>query len=178
MAMIVRKKSLGNITEVEAIRDFLRKYNVTYDRWEIPDSSKEFTQKEVLTDSEKESLLSTVNHRFEYLQNSFGYKTRDLVVLHPNVPGLDEMLAKFDKVHFHTDDEVRYIIDGSGYFGFVGDGENFLVHVSASDFISVPKNTNHWFTLDDKKRIKAVRYFTDTAGWVANYVNESTEIEN
>ena len=91
-------------------------------------------------------------------------------IFHPDVPGIKDMLAKFDKVDTHSDVEVRYIIDGSGYFGFVAPQGNFLVHVSKSDFISVPKGIQHWFTLDDKMRIKAVRYFKDMSGWVPNYV--------
>ncbi|MCB1142678.1 MAG: acireductone dioxygenase [Leptospiraceae bacterium] len=178
MAKIIRKKSLGEITDVQEIQTFLRDFNVTFDHWSIPSEARVYTEKQVLTDSEKESLLQTVENRFVYLKETMGYKTRDLVVLHPEVPGIDDMLAKFDKVHYHTDFEVRYIIDGSGIFGFVGENEKFLLHVEASDFISVPKNIKHWFTLDEKKRIKAVRYFTDMAGWVPNYVDETTEIED
>ncbi|MDX1959780.1 MAG: cupin domain-containing protein [Leptospiraceae bacterium] len=178
MATIVRKKSLGNISSVEEVKNFLAENNITYDFWEVPASSNPFTSKETLNDLEKEELLQTLNHRFEYLKQKEGYQTRDLVVLHPNVPGIKDMLAKFDKVHYHTDEEVRYIIDGSGIFGFVGKGEKFLVHVVKGDFISIPRNTNHWFYLDEAMRIKAVRYFVDTAGWVPNYVEETTSIEN
>ncbi len=176
MATIIKKS--GNITETEEVKKYLAQNNVVYDHWEVPANSNPYLEKEVLTDEEKEALLMTVNSRFEFLQNTEGYKTRDLVVLHPNVPGIKEMLAKFDKVHYHTDEEVRYILDGSGYFGFLGKEEKFLVHVSKSDFISVPKNTKHWFYLDDKMRIKAVRYFTDMSGWVPNYVEEKASLED
>ena len=178
MATVVRKKELGNISETEEVKSFLIKHNITYDHWEVPFASRIYTDKETLNDAEKEELLLTVNERFLNLQKTQGYKTRDLVILHPNVPGIKDMLAKFDKVHYHTDEEVRYILDGSGYFGFVTRDEKFLVHVEKSDFISVPRNTNHWFTLDDNMRIKAVRYFTDMSGWVPNYVEETASIEN
>lgn len=176
MATIIKKS--GNITDNNEVKNFLASHGVIYDHWIIPESSKALTAKQVLSDSEKEELLQTVNHRFEFLQKEQGYKTRDLIVLHPDVPGLGDLLAKFDKVHYHTDEEVRYILDGSGYFGFVGKQEKFLVHVTASDFISVPPDTKHWFYLDDKMRIKAVRYFSDMAGWVPNYVEEKASLEN
>jgi 1,2-dihydroxy-3-keto-5-methylthiopentene dioxygenase len=80
------------------------------------------------------------------------------------------MLAKFDKIHYHTDDEVRYILAGRGFFGFVEpDGEQFLLEVAAGDYINVPANTEHWFEMKDSKRIKAVRYFIDTSGWTPVY---------
>lgn len=176
MATVIKKS--GNLTKEEDIKKFLTGNGIDYEHWEIPKEALVYTEKETLSDNEKEELLQIVNHRFLELQQKFGYKTRDLIVLHPNVPGLDEMLAKFDKVHYHTDEEVRYILDGSGYFGFIGKNEKFLVHVTSSDFISIPRNTNHWFYLDDKKRIKAVRYFTDTAGWVPNYVDQKASLED
>ena len=169
MATIIRKGK-PEITDTEEVKAFLKKVGVEYDHWVVPTSAKSFTAKQTLTDVEKEDLLLTVNDRFEFLKEREGYTTRDLVVLHPDVPGIKDMLAKFDKVHTHSDVEVRYIIDGSGYFGFVAPEGNFLVHVFESDFISVPKGTQHWFTLDEKMRIKAVRYFKDMSGWVPNYV--------
>ncbi|MCB1156801.1 MAG: acireductone dioxygenase [Leptospiraceae bacterium] len=177
MATIVQKGK-PEITEKSAVKAFLKDRGVEYDHWPVPESANILTGKQVLSDSEKEELLGHVNQYFLELQTKFGYRTRDLVVLHPEVPGLDEMLAKFDKVHFHSDDEVRYIIDGTGIFGFtLSNGEKFLVHVEKEDFIFVPKNINHWFYLDEKKRIKAVRYFSDTSGWVPNYVDEPNSID-
>jgi 1,2-dihydroxy-3-keto-5-methylthiopentene dioxygenase len=176
MATIIKKS--GNITDTEDVKKYLAVNNVVYDHWIVPETAKTLTEKQTLSDEEKESLLLAVNDRFEFLQKEQGYKTRDLIVLHPEVPGLNDMLAKFDKVHYHTDEEVRYILDGSGYFGFIGKDEKFLVHVTASDFISVPRNTKHWFYLDDKMRIKAVRYFTDMSGWVPNYVEEKASLED
>jgi 1,2-dihydroxy-3-keto-5-methylthiopentene dioxygenase len=176
MATVIQKGK-PELTDVAQVKKFLAENGVDYDKWPVPSSSKQYTDKQVLSDAEKEELLVTVNDRFEFLKKNQGYTTRDLVVLHKDVPGIKDMLAKFDKVHYHTDVEVRYIVDGSGYFGFLVNGKKFLVHVSADDFISVPKNTNHWFYLDDKMRIKAVRYFQDMSGWVPNYVNEAASLD-
>jgi 1,2-dihydroxy-3-keto-5-methylthiopentene dioxygenase len=176
MARVIRKGK-QDITESNEVKVFLKERNVDYSYWEVPVSVNSLIQKGSLSAYEKEELLLCLDTRFQFLKENFGYKTRDLVVLHPSVPGLEGMLAKFDKVHYHTDDEVRYIVDGSGIFGFALQCEKFLVHVEKSDYISVPKNTNHWFYLDKQKRIKAIRYFSDMSGWVPNYVNETNSIE-
>ncbi len=177
MAKIVQRKGLPEIVDSLEVKNFLQARGIQYEHWLVPANSKTFTAKQTLSDIEKEELLQTVNDKFELLKSNEGYTTRDLVVLHPDVPGIKDMLAKFDKVHFHTDVEVRYIIDGSGFFGFLINGEKFLVHVSESDFISIPKDTTHWFYLDEKMRIKAVRYFQDMSGWTPNYVDETTSLE-
>ncbi|MDZ4725767.1 MAG: cupin domain-containing protein [Leptospira sp.] len=171
MATLVTKNQ--TLKESSAIREFLKGKGLIYESFETPDIVASYLNKKSLDDAEKENLLSGLEYRFEELKSKFGYMARDLVVLHDEVPGINDILAKFDKLHYHTDEEVRYIVDGSGVFGFIIDGDKFEVHVSKGDFISIPQNTNHWFTLDDKKRIKAVRYFKDNSGWVPVYVDES-----
>jgi 1,2-dihydroxy-3-keto-5-methylthiopentene dioxygenase len=170
MARIEFLNGLQPITESSKIQKFLQERGVEYRFWAVSSDLNNLLDKDVLDDSEKESLLEGLDSRFQELKEKHGYTTRDLIVLHPQVVGLPDMLAKFDKLHFHTDDEVRYIIDGSGIFGFNINGEEFSVYVEKNDFISVPKNTNHWFKLDGKMRIKAVRYFQDMSGWVPHYV--------
>jgi 1,2-dihydroxy-3-keto-5-methylthiopentene dioxygenase len=126
--------------------------------------------KTALSDGEKDQVLTALEPYFQQLKKAKGYQARDLVVLHPDVPNLEAMLAKFDKVHTHSDDEVRYIIDGEGVFGFVlPDGRQVELTVETGDYINVPADTEHWFHLTEKRRIKAVRYFTSAEGWVANY---------
>lgn len=159
-------------TDANAIVSRLGRLGVTARHWPAPDSprARELMDKPALSDAEKEELLGLVQNRFEELKREKGYTTRDLVVIHENIPGLADLLAKFDKIHTHADDEVRYILAGAGYFGFVEpDGKQFLVEVTAGDYVNVPANTEHWFEMKDCKRCKAVRYFIDTQGWVANY---------
>lgn len=140
MATIVRQKGLAPIEETNEVKSFLKERGIDYDHWKVPSNATDLTDKEVLADAEKEELLKKLDGRFEALKEKEGYQSRDLIVLHPNISGLNDMLAKFDRVHYHTDEEVRYIVDGSGVFGFVLKGEKFLVHVVKDDFISVPRN--------------------------------------
>jgi 1,2-dihydroxy-3-keto-5-methylthiopentene dioxygenase len=155
-----------------AIQKRLTGLGITLKDWSIPAGSRPqlLLEQKSLNDAEKEELLMAMDNRFEELKRTNGYQTRDLIVIHEDIPGLSDMLAKFDKIHYHTDDEVRYIVAGRGYFGFVEpDNGQFLVEVAAGDYINVPAYTEHWFEMKDSKRIKAVRYFIDTAGWVPVY---------
>ncbi|MEB3292836.1 MAG: cupin domain-containing protein [Synechococcales bacterium] len=127
-----------------------------------------------LNDVEKEQILTGLDHYFQQLQTELGYTSRDLIVLHPEVPNLDGMLAKFDKIHTHADDEVRYIVDGEGIFGFVRpDGSQMELTVQAAEYINVPAGTEHWFYLTPHRRVKAVRYFSGTEGWVPEYTGRA-----
>ena len=159
-----------------AIQKRLAALGVVLNAWPAPNAARaqQLLEQKTLTDAEKEELLTYVDNRFEDLKRSKGYATRDMIVIHEDIPGLADMLAKFDKIHLHTDDEVRYILAGKGYFGFVEqDGKQFMLEVSAGDYINVPANAEHWFEMKDSKRIKAVRYFIDTAGWTPVYTERA-----
>ena len=163
-------------TDLSFIQARLGKLGIILKRWPAPEDSRAraLLDQQALNDAEKEELLKGVDNRFEELKRDKGYATRDMVVIHEAIPGLAEMLAKFDKIHLHTDDEVRYILAGKGYFGFVEpDGKQFLLEVTAGDYINVPANAEHWFEMKDSKRIKAVRYFIDTQGWTPVYTQRA-----
>ena len=166
----------GNDTrELPAIQARLAAIGITLRNWPAPADAhaQSLLDTPALDDAENEALLAAVDHRFQELKQEAGYTTRDMIVLHENIPGLADMLGKFDKVHYHTDDEVRYILAGKGYFGFVEKvGGQFMLEVSAGDYINVPATTEHWFTLGDSTRIKAVRYFIDTSGWTPVYTQK------
>jgi 1,2-dihydroxy-3-keto-5-methylthiopentene dioxygenase len=169
---ILQKEDGTIVTEIAAIAEILAPLHIHLNHWSVGDRDEtlQLLAQESLTELEKENLLQLLDHYFEELQNSAGYKTRDLIVLNPQIPNLDTLLAKFEQAHTHADDEVRYIIDGEGVFGFtLPEGSQVELTVQQEDYINVPANTEHWFHLTPSRRIKAIRYFTSTEGWVPNY---------
>ncbi|HEY9601621.1 MAG TPA: acireductone dioxygenase [Allocoleopsis sp.] len=165
-------------TQLADIERELAPLQIQLNRWPVGDNPEihDLLAKEALTNEEKEQVLQALDNYFEQLKASAGYQSRDLIVLHPDVPNLDALLSKFDACHYHTDDEVRYIVAGEGVFGFVRpDGTQVEVTVQPEEYINVPANTEHWFHLTPAKRIKAVRYFTTTEGWTPEYT--ATEIK-
>ena len=160
----------GEERGLDLIQARLKRLGIALHAWTAPADPEGLLERQDLGPEERERVLTLVEHRFLELQAAHGYRSRDLIVLHEDIPGLEGMLQKFDSIHLHDDDEVRYILAGRGYFGFVeADGNQFLLEVTAGDYINVPARTEHWFEMKDSRRIKAVRYFIDTAGWVPVY---------
>ncbi len=163
-------------TDFGRIQARLAALGVVLRHWPAPTEARALAlmDQPALDDAEKAQLLAAVEHRFEELKHEAGYTTRDLIVIHAGIPGLADLLAKFEKIHYHIDDEVRYILAGRGYFGFVEpDDTQFLLEVNAGDYINVPANAEHWFTMRDSSRIKAVRYFIDSSGWTPVYTGRA-----
>ncbi|GFE70975.1 acireductone dioxygenase [Chroococcus sp. FPU101] len=169
---ILRFEDGTTYTNLEDISRTLAPLNVALNYWTVGDNreTRDLLDKAALSDEEKEAVLQALDGYFEEMKQKEGYQARDLIVLHPNIPNLDAMLSKFERCHTHADDEVRYIVDGEGVFGFVlPDKTQVELTIQPEEYINVPANTEHWFHLTEQKRIKAVRYFITTEGWIPEY---------
>lgn len=169
---ILRLEDGTTYTRLEEIGQTLATLNVALNRWPVGNDPeiRGLLAKDALTDEEKEQVLRSLDSYFEQLKQTQGYQSRDLIVLHPQIPNLDQMMSKFEPCHTHADDEVRYIIAGEGVFGFVlPDGKQAELTIQPEEYINVPAGTEHWFHLTEAKLVKAVRYFVTTAGWIPEY---------
>lgn len=104
------------------------------------------------------------------LEAERGYVERDIVELSPTTPNLEDICAKFSDEHLHTDDEVRYVLEGEGIFDIRSADDRWMrVTVQKGDLIVVPADRYHRFLLTDRKHIRCVRLFQDASGWVPHY---------
>ena len=171
MAVLFRTDKT-RLKELPLIAALLSPIGVTLESWAIPGDPvlKNLLNQPRLDPTEQEKVLQAFLPRFEHLRKTLGYQTQDLVVLDPDLPGLGALEDKFRAIHTHDDDEIRYIVEGEGIFGFVlPDGDQVELLVESGDYINVPRGAEHWFRLTAPKRIKAVRYFTSREGWVPLY---------
>lgn len=107
----------------------------------------------------------------EAVKREHGYVDEDFVELGPATPNLDAICAKFDKEHYHTEDEVRFVVEGEGIFDVRDDGDErwIRIEVSRGDMIVIPANRYHRFTLTDLRQIRCMRLFTNHDGWAPLY---------
>ena len=170
MAFVTLQSSKKTYSGKEEIQDFLRYHGIAYESWQVPQTLSPLAKKDLLTPEEKTELLSVYQPELETLKTSKGYIENDVICLCPQTPQIGELLSKFDKDHYHTDDEVRFIFSGRGIFGFEGEKqEKFTIEVTGGDYIVIPAYHWHWFTLGENRDIKAIRLFQDKSGWVPYY---------
>ena len=153
----------------EAITAFLAAEGIEHERWTpahplAPAASAE----EVLTAFEPEIAK---------LKARGGYVAADVIDVRPDTPNLETLLAKFRREHWHDEDEVRFILEGSGiFFVHPREGKVFAIEVGPGDLIRVPRGTWHWFDLCAERRIRAIRLFQDPAGWTPRYTESGVDL--
>jgi 1,2-dihydroxy-3-keto-5-methylthiopentene dioxygenase len=120
--------------------------------------------------SQESAILEAIAGPLGELKARRGYASEDIVRIAPDIPGIHAALAKFEKEHHHTDDEVRVILAGAGIFGIVpNSGQPFELHVEAGDLIVLPAFIRHWFKVTDACRVTALRVFKENPAWEAIY---------
>jgi 1,2-dihydroxy-3-keto-5-methylthiopentene dioxygenase len=120
------------------------------------------------------AFLSTDPARYEpalaELCAQKGYVARDEVALSPTTPNLQLLKDKFKDEHLHTDDEVRFVLEGAGIFDIRSADDRWMrVVVEPGDVLVVPAGRNHRFLLTDVCQIRCVRLFRDMTGWTPVY---------
>ncbi|MDR7002326.1 cupin domain-containing protein [Neobacillus niacini] len=173
MAYITFQNKEEKIHNQEEVASFLSSQEVIYEQWDISKLPQVLVAKYNLGDEEKNEILTVFANEIADISARRGYQAQDVISLSDTTPNLDVLLNNFKQEHHHTDDEVRFIVSGHGIFVIQGkDGEFFEVHLNPGDLISVPENTRHYFTLEDDRKVVAVRIFVTTEGWVPIYEKE------
>ena len=168
MALLTIPAEDRTLADSEGIAAYLAGCGIDYERW-IPAHP-------IAIDASAEQILEAYSGEIDKLKAHGGYVAADVIDVSAETPGLEEMLARFNREHWHDEDEVRFIISGHGLFHIHPKGGPVVaIEVEAGDLIRVPRGTWHWFNLCSDRQIRAIRLFQDTAGWTPHYTDSGVD---
>lgn len=94
-------------------------------------------------DVENDALLAKI-------RSDRGYSYMDEITCSPEkMENYEEKLRSFFREHLHSDEEIRMVLEGSGFFDVRDPADKWIrIKVEAGDLIVLPAGSYHRFTLD------------------------------
>jgi 1,2-dihydroxy-3-keto-5-methylthiopentene dioxygenase len=148
-------------TDGAEIARLLNEVGIRFERWNA--------DRELAPGADASDVLAAYASSVERVQDAGGYGTVDVLRLARGTPDTAPMRAKFLAEHAHTEDEVRFFVEGSGAFYLHLDGSVYQAICVRGDLISVPAGTPHWFDMGPDPEFTAIRWFNNQTGWVPEY---------
>ncbi|KAH9514145.1 hypothetical protein Btru_030397 [Bulinus truncatus] len=107
------------------------------------------------------------NEEFAALRKKRGYTYEDLCeISRGTLPDYDNKIRNFFTEHIHSDEEIRFVLDGIGYFDVRDVDDKWIrVEVVKGDLIIVPAGIYHRFSLNTDNYIKVKRLFVGEPVW-------------
>ncbi len=151
-------------TDRDEIARLLGKENIVFERWNasVP----------LAADAGQDDVLAAYDTDIQRLKDTYGYTTADVIRVTKETPNVPALREKFLNEHTHSEDEVRFFVEGSASFYLRKGGKVYQTICTRGDLIGVPANTTHWFDMGPSPEFAAVRLFVNPEGWVANFTGD------
>lgn len=154
-------KPLVDTSDRAEIARILGAEGILFERWEagVPLSA----------EAAQDDILSAYAGDIARLKSAYGYTTVDVIRVGPATQNIPVLREKFLNEHTHSEDEVRFFVEGSAAFYLRLHGKVYQTICTRGDLISVPAGTTHWFDMGPAPAFAAIRLFVNPDGWVANF---------
>lgn len=146
------------------IAETLQPLGIRFERWDAPVVPPK--------DADADTVLDAYRPYLDGLMGETGAGSADVVRINARTPDLSALRDKFLSEHTHSEDEVRFFVHGQGAFVLHIGSKVYSVLCTQGDLISVPAGIPHWFDAGLAPDVVALRVFTDTTGWVAQYTGD------
>jgi 1,2-dihydroxy-3-keto-5-methylthiopentene dioxygenase len=169
MAILSIPEKNIEIRDPREIRTFFNERGIFFDQWTC----------DVVFDDRatQEEILEAYSKDLKPFMEQGGYLTADVISINKLTENYEAIRNKFLAEHTHSEDEIRFFVDGQGLFWFNLENEPvFNLLCQQGDLISVPAGTKHWFDAGENNPfVKAIRIFIDMSGWVPHYTDSAIE---
>ncbi|KAI5057465.1 hypothetical protein GOP47_0027480 [Adiantum capillus-veneris] len=106
------------------------------------------------------------NEMLETIKKERGYNYWDIVTMDPSMADYEEKVNRFFTEHLHADEEIRFLLEGGGYWDIRDHDEKWIrFRIEKGDLVVLPPGMYHRFTLDANNHAKAMRLFKGLPCW-------------
>ena len=151
--------------DAENISRALRAAGVVFERWATDES--------LAPDADQTAVLRAYRSSVARLMEQSGFASADVVSLRADSDNIQALRQKFLSEHTHSEDEVRFFVDGCGLFYIHAVGKVYGLLCDKGDLIRIPAGIKHWFDMGAAPNFKCIRLFTNPEGWVAQFTGSN-----
>ncbi len=151
-------------TDGERIASELGRRGIRFERWPTP--------AHLDTAAAEAEILNAYAPQVARIQDEGTYPTVDAIRMTPDHPDREALRRKFLAEHSHSEDEVRFFVEGRGLFCLHLGDEVLQVLCERGDLIGVPAGTKHWFDMGAEPSFCALRFFHNSEGWLAQFTGD------
>ena len=155
---------LFSTSNAELICSALKTRGIKFQRWP---SKPELKQGAI-----QDQILRAYEALISPLQEQEGYQTVDVMRVGGDQANTSSLRQTFLQEHQHAEDEVRFFVEGRGLFSLHINDEVLQVVCEANDWIAIPAGTRHWFDMGANPNYCVLRFFKNSAGWVATFTDD------
>lgn len=148
----------------ERIASELNAAGVRFERWAA--------DADLARGADQDAVIAAYRSSIDTLIAQCGYRAVDVIRLERGTPNTEPMRKKFLDEHQHSEDEVRFFVEGRGAFYLHLGNRVYQTICVKGDLIGVPAGTKHWFDMGPDPEFTAIRLFTNPEGWVANFTGD------
>jgi 1,2-dihydroxy-3-keto-5-methylthiopentene dioxygenase len=152
-------------SDPERIQQELAQRGIAFSRWPA--------RAQLAPDADQAAILAAFGPEIARVQQQGGYGTVDAIRMTPDHPDRVALRQKFLAEHTHSEDEVRFFVEGCGLFCLHLGDEVLQLICEQNDWIAVPAGTRHWFDMGPEPRFCALRFFNNSEGWVASFSGDA-----
>jgi len=118
--------------------EVLHSLGISY--WKMDADAYEYPVKAVPWDPK-----DAMDPKLKALRDDRGYSYADIITIHPDhLPEFEKKIAAFFEEHIHDAEEIRYVLDGSGYFDVRDFNDKWIrIHVKKGDLMTLPEGIYH-----------------------------------
>lgn len=121
----------------------------------------------------QEEITAAYQSEIDAFIKQEGFQSFDVISVRAHMQNAAAMREKFLVEHTHTEDEVRFFVEGSGVFYVHVGALIYRVVCEKGDLMSVPAHTPHWYDMGEVPHFTAIRLFNNPDGWIGHPVKKA-----